>query len=271
MNLSVYQKYIQSISQSVGLEQPLSRLYWSLYLRVKTTNTLQVGETTAEFHVSTRPEFRRIEQCMDEREVARDILSQMEPDEVIFDIGANIGVYACLAAKKVTTGKIFAFEPHSETRTRLEENVELNNVPVQVLPYALASESGSAELAVEQDVLGAGTHSLTSARPQSSVTVEQRTGDELVTESNLPNPNVIKIDVEGAEMEVIRGFRRTLSSRDCRVVYCEVHPDRMADFGWSEQKLVEELEELGFSTETIHQRGREYFIRALDEQHGVKS
>jgi len=268
LNSSVYKRFFQSISQRIGLEQRLSRVYWPLYIRVKATNTIEVKETTAEFHVSTRREFRRIEHCMREREVVQDLLDRMRPDDVVYDIGANIGIYACLAGRKMDGGRVLAFEPHPETIARLKENVGLNDVPVQVFPYALATENGMVELAVEQNVLGAGTHSLASSQKQRSVNVEQCVGDELVTTENLPHPNVVKIDVEGAEMDVIRGLRQTLSSENCRMVYCEVHPERLADFGWSEQELVDELKELGFSTETIHQRGGEYFVRALNKQHG---
>jgi len=84
-----------------------------------------------------------------------------------------------------------------------------------------------------------------------------------------PEPNVVKIDVEGAEPLVIDGLEDALSFETCRLVYCEVHlpgvdkRPSIKDFGATTDELRDRFEELGFTVEILGDRsGDELFFKA---------
>ena len=84
-------------------------------------------------------------------------------------------------------------------------------------------------------------------------------GDSLIDRDDLPSPDVVKIDVEGAELQVIQGLSSALAN--ARVVYCEVHPQHV-----DEEDVFDALRSLGFTVERLGTReGGHSFVRALRE------
>jgi FkbM family methyltransferase len=149
---------------------------------------------------------------------------------VFYDIGANVGFLTMIGARKVQPeGVVYAFEPSPETAAVLRRNVARNRLEnVVVIERAVAAEVGVATLAAEDP--------LTARLAPSGIQVETTTID--ATGSDLRPPDVIKIDVEGAEAHVLRGMRATLV--DARpIVICEIH-------GETDAECVELLEAAGY-------------------------
>ena len=212
----------------------------------------------AQFHVDTFREYRRVLGFTGERGIIEDIVANVEPDDVFYDVGANVGTHSCFVGQ--VASKVVAFEPHPPTARRLRENLELNGVRATVCERALSDHEGTAELALPADSageVGTGEFSLRTADgPQEAVEVSVVVGDEFVAAEGLPTPDVAKIDVEGAEERVIGGLRETLA--DCRLVYCEVHHE-FVDVG----DVVDRLEAIGFACDTGLQRGDSHtFVKA---------
>ena len=76
----------------------------------------------------------------------------------------------------------------------------------------------------------------------------------------------MKIDVDGGKLDVLRGLSYTLSGDACRLIFCEVHPGPLSDYGENEQAVLDELRDLGYSLskrDLSHESRRdEYFIAA---------
>jgi FkbM family methyltransferase len=158
--------------------------------------------------------------------------------QVVYDIGAFHGLltlYFARSAKQVT-----AWEPNSHNRRRLEENLKLNSFSnVTVRPYGLSSRSMQAQMSF--DSLAPGTASIDTgmARGGEHETIELRTLDE---EQGLEPPGLIKIDVEGFELEVLKGASRTLTSLDRRPrLFLEMHGVDQADKRRRVRAIVEHL------------------------------
>jgi FkbM family methyltransferase len=133
---------------------------------------------------------------------------------VCWDIGANIGYYTCLLGQSVgPTGRVVAFEPARETRERLAHNIGLNKLAnVEVSPLALGGAEGVARIHYRDAGLFEGTASLSERRGQTgSEEVQVATLDSLLTRFGAPD--FLKIDVEGAQLDVWRGGRGFFSSR----------------------------------------------------------
>lgn len=147
-----------------------------------------------------------------ERGSMRFVLDYLRPGETMFDVGANVGTYALLAST-VTDVSVVAFEPASTARSRAAVNVDLNGVSGQIrlVPYAVGRAGGTVGLSTG---LGACNKVLPAAGPGDTgvETVEMVALDEFVASS--PGPvHLLKIDVEGLELDVLEGAR-SLVERD---------------------------------------------------------
>lgn len=227
------------------------------------TYTIGVGGAVAEFRIPTRNEFSDFDELR-ERQVLDSLLSDLRPEDVFYDVGANVGLYACLAADIVDT-TVVAFEPHPANAGRLAQNAAHNDANVSIYRCALTDESGTAELELALDHVGSAGHSLVGTPGKSGygrVEVATRRGDEFVASEGLPKPTVLKVDVEGAEHAVLAGLEGTLSRPSCRLVYCEIHPKRLRMAGQSVRAVRDKLTDHGFEVEERASQSGQPFFRA---------
>ena len=175
-------------------------------------------------------------------------LVQAAPDAVLYDVGANIGFYSARLAPHART--VVAFEPVSETYGALTRNVaaQTNVHPIQV---AVADDEGTAEINLYSSSGNNGLYvrELPAGHPLRHVgseSVETARLDTLVAERGLPLPTVVKIDVEGAELPVLRGAAETLR-RARPAVVLEYAETTSRDAGYTTEALAAELEAHGYA------------------------
>jgi FkbM family methyltransferase len=155
--------------------------------------------------------------------------------DVVWDVGANIGLYTRFMAQAFGAGRVVSFEPMGENRRLLERNVALGRLGDRsiVLPYALSDAEGEADLQV--DVVQSGSAALDSVTggraseahehygiPARTERVALRRGDALIASGEAPAPDVVKVDIEGAEAMFLRGLGGVLAERRPRVAI-ELH------------------------------------------------
>lgn len=216
----------------------------------------------AEFAVSTLREYRRARRLTGEGPVVEWLLQRVRPTDTFYDVGANIGTHSCFVGQRADT--VHAFEPHPPTADRCRANLRRNDVSGTVHERALAATNETVELTLSRDVnqqLGTGQFTLAeTTRPSQRVEVQQVVGDAFVAEAGLPVPDVIKIDVEGAECAVIDGLTHALDN--CRVVCCEVHRDRVEPTA-----VATRLRDRGFTVDPVFARhDEELFLGGLAQR-----
>ena len=139
----------------------------------------------------------------------------LEPGMIAYDIGANVGFTAMLAARQVgPTGRVVCFEPLAEPAAQITHNARLNGFSfVDVHQVALASSEGDAEFFVSKESTW-GRLSQAGPAPQQNgvILVPTRTLDAYAASQGLPPPQFIKMDVEGVEAEVITGGKQLLAA-----------------------------------------------------------
>ncbi|MDP9173953.1 MAG: FkbM family methyltransferase [Planctomycetota bacterium] len=142
--------------------------------------------------------------------------AHLKPGDAFWDIGCNVGFLTVIGARLVgSKGSVYSFDPIPNHVELTRHNAEVNKFDhVQVFQNAVASSAGKVKFAVaaipSQSTLVADGFTKEGA---TSIEVETVTVDQLVHEKGLRPPNVVKIDVEGAEVEVLRGMCNVLRER----------------------------------------------------------
>ena len=147
---------------------------------------------------------------------------------IIFDIGANAGLLSLPFAKNyVPNGNVYSFEPNSKVRNHFLENIKLNNLKnIVVEPIVLQENSKIRKIlfynrtvyfeSLENDTM----HSLYSDfSNEENEYVESSTLDNYVSEKNIPNINLIKIHVMGADSRVLEGGKSTINEFQPIIIY----------------------------------------------------
>jgi FkbM family methyltransferase len=181
------------------------------------------------FHVGSPNENFRIRRYGGERDFVKAMVDDIRPGESFFDVGASVGLVSVHARRR--GARVTAFEPDPNVRKRLVGNLAINKIDdVHVVDWAVSDAAGEATLYT--DGAHGSSPSLASARPRDAVTVRTDTIDKGIFAGALCRPDVMKIDVEGAEVRVLRGMSATLASRwRPRAIYIEVHPEFVRAFG----------------------------------------
>jgi FkbM family methyltransferase len=188
-------------------------------------------------------------------QVAEDriISAIVKPDMMVFDIGANIGWYSCLAHGLLQgRGKVAAVEPMPRA-LRLLRNSARSRPLIEVVPSAIGEARGRARL-LEAKLLDTSQVDYSGAGEVDVVTI-----DELA--ARFGHPDVIKIDVEGAELAAFRGAAQTLSNARPPLIMFEYIPGNVAAFGaYTLLQLIEPLRQGSYSIFRLGHDARLYPI-----------
>ncbi len=181
------------------------------------------------------------------------LVANLAEGGVVYDIGANVGFFALLAARCVgPQGRVYAFEPVPRNAAAIERSARLNGFAgLEVLTLAAGAESGVAELNVARHIGGAVLASVgTPPDRRGAIAVEVVTIDDAIAARGLRPPSLVKVDVEGAELDVIRGMRATLAAHR-PVLVCELDDATEAGLEDKTGALVALLAGLGYTVERL--------------------
>ena len=150
----------------------------------------------------------------------RDMALQLGADITFIDIGANVGQHSLFMSRHVR--QVCAFEPYPPVREQLEEKLHHNRVSnVTVFPVGLGDRDEKIGFfAPPEKNLGAGSFVTDYNQGEHYRDLPVFRGDDFLARERIPSASLIKIDVEGYEVEVLKGLRKTLH-RDAPVVLFE--------------------------------------------------
>jgi FkbM family methyltransferase len=170
----------------------------------------------------------------------------VHPGDVVFDVGAHVGYYTALASLLAgPAGRVIAFEPRPLNLRFLRRHVELNRLDnVSVIAAGVGKAPGLAHFETRT---GTGTGHLSDA---GDLEVKLVSLDDLVRRRELPPPKLIKIDVEGAEMQVLDGAEEVIRTTRPNLLIsthgAEIH-----------HAVLKRLEAWGYVAEGLNGRSRE--------------
>jgi len=188
-----------------------------------------------------------------EPQVWRGISTHLREGGVFIDVGAHIGFYSLKAARIVgTSGHVVAIEPNPDTRRLLAANVAASGARVTIQPFACCARDGGVTLHP-----GPATHTTHASLARKNIdqlpgpatsaefAVEGRRVDRIVGELGLTGIDLIKIDVEGAELLALEGARQTLA-RFQPVVILEIVDANLGAMEACADQIHELLREAGY-------------------------
>ena len=269
----LYRSPIRTVIEKFGFRPYLSSAYWKVVLTLSGNSVDRtVAGVNTTFYVSSPYEFTRFndDTFKGEIDVMEHLLNEIKEDDVFYDIGANVGLHACFVANAIPEGDIIAFEPHPRSVAQLRENIDLNGEDCSVFECALSDSEGNAVLELPTDLPGAvGNLTDSPDKGTEQVEIDLVCGDNLISAGQVPAPTVLKIDVDGGEVNVLRGLSDALSRESCRRVYCEVHPEALEQYGATEDELYTFFENHGFTIEKFdvdhEMREDAYYVLASKE------
>lgn len=165
----------------------------------------------------------------------------IEPDDIVVDIGANIGVFTLFAACK-TRNKIYAYEPFPENFEILNRNIQANNITnVVTMKAAATDEIGSAKLLINESSDGHRliNHSI-EGELQKYIQVPTVTLQSIIDDNNLEHIDFLKIDCEGSEGSILTSTPKQYLKR-IRKIAMEFH-DNVSPLKHDDiQRLLEDI------------------------------
>ncbi len=168
----------------------------------------------------------------------------------VLECGANLGYYALLEATRLgPESRIYAFEPHPDNFALLRDNLALNGLAerVAVFQAAVSSTTGTATLVVEgsSNFHHLGDFALRDPTATRRITVPAVALDDFCTEQGIAQVDLIRMDVEGHEVEIIAGAERVIERSDDLVVFLEIHTKLIRDLGKDPLTFLRRLERHG--------------------------
>lgn len=183
------------------------------------------------------------------------MLNRVRDGATILDVGAHIGYYTLLFAKRAgTRGRVYAFEPSTRTRDRLLHNISLNDLDnITTVGTAASDEAGIATINL---AAGSNTGSTSLHFESGAVGTEQVETvpiDDFLEQHGIARIDLLKIDVEGHELHVLRGMRKTLKAPadTAPELFVEVNENTLRSAGTPMEALFDELATAGYNAYRI--------------------
>lgn len=239
----LYDSRVGDLAVKMGLRDGLRNTYANiLYHTSGNEKKVTIGGTTAVLGTETpRTAFEVHQNLLNESPIIRDFLGEATSKDIFYDIGAGFGSYSCFVSQEAS--KTFAFEPDLERYETLCDNIKRNGIDATALNVAIGEVTGAKETNDDVDA-----------------TVVN--GDEYLSKNELPLPDLLKIDVDGPELHVLRGMSEGIGAGP-RLIWIEAHPNRLKKRGHSIKDIKNHLDSYGYEASTRNIEGlKSPFIRA---------
>ncbi|MQF95920.1 MAG: FkbM family methyltransferase [SAR202 cluster bacterium] len=183
----------------------------------------------------------------------------VQPGTTVLDIGGHVGYYSLIAARKTgSAGRVFAFEPELSNYELLTQNIELNGYQ-NITAVNKAAFRGTGKLALHISGLDTGRHSIYDHSLPETGTQEVETVavDSFLESQGWPKVSLVKIDVEGAEVDVLVGMDRLLREPEDIKLIVEFNPLLLQNAGVDVHQFLEIPTRWGFT------------VQVVDEEEGI--
>lgn len=179
----------------------------------------------------------------------------IETNDTVIDVGVHMGDYTLLAASNISSGQVLAFEPSKEALRVLSQNIAVNgyNRKVRVYPVVASDKNGNIDF-VDNDRSEI-SHINFSKTSKSSIKVKTVKIDDVISDESIKSVKIIKIDVEGAELFVLKGMKESLSKGIIKQMLIEVNSD-CENYGISPEDTFNFIKSFGYKLYYFDNEGK---------------
>ncbi len=199
------------------------------------------------------------------------LIEESKNKSCVFDIGGHIGLTALPLATNVQAGsRVYVFEPGNSNLYYLKKHISVNNIDNVTIVESLVGDAVKSEVSFFQNEDVSGAHSIANIRKEFTETTVDMVSIDSFCEKIGAIPDLIKIDVEGAEFMVLSGGRRILECH-APVVFLSVHPRQLSSLGINCDELSQLIRKLGYDVWDVGRRKKKIETLDFGEYHLEKS
>jgi len=245
---------VAALMRRLGLRPPVRFGRWLLGLSAKNLK-VEVDGFSVEAPAANAGLVYRFACCDEENYTRQLFTSRIAPGMTVLDIGANVGFFTLLAARQVgATGRVYAFEPDPRTFRYLQQNIRNNAMEaiVTVAQVAASDTEGTATFFLSKGAFLSGLFSsaFSTGDGATTTTVQTVRLDERLSGVKI---DVVKMDIEGAELHALRGMRDLLTNPAVApIMFVECNPAALSAAGGSAQELIDCLRGMGLRAKAIN-------------------
>ncbi|MEI6326920.1 MAG: FkbM family methyltransferase [Candidatus Roizmanbacteria bacterium] len=221
------------LGEKYPLEHPVSR---------------ELNGYDGKFWINNASDWYRIVREGFENDYAIELLNSVKPGEVFLDVGSAQGFYSIFAAK--AGAEVYAMDPDPVSVLSIDRNISLNQDVqnrIHVLNMGLGAKSGNMTMNIDPHGTYASSLRRTCRGLSTVINVEIKTADDLIADDKMKPPDVVKIDVEGAEGLVLTGMKSLLTSYSRPAhLFMELHPLFLPQFGLSKDMVLQQIADIGY-------------------------
>lgn len=176
--------------------------------------------------------------------VTKMLIDSLNKTDIFVDVGTHLGYFTCLAGKILTHGKVHAFEVDKHAFNLLEKNIKLNKLSnVEAFNYGVSDQEGFVKIP-----------KISSPKTDLSLIINENRKDyssvkaislDKFFKEKKAKPNVMKIDVEGAELLVLKGMQSLLENENL-TLFLELHGNELNKFNTDSKEIISFLNDRGY-------------------------
>jgi len=234
-------------------------------------NAYDVGYGVKMFLDITNPyTWDLIEGREHEDDVKKTFMNNINKDDIIIDVGANIGEFSLIAAKKVGhKGKVISIEPLKQAVSWLEKNFMINGFSnYEILEKAVGKNKRTMTLFKRSDSSETGIldPNISEKKLVNTGEIIVDTIDDIISSRNIKKVEMLKIDVEGFEYEVLCGCKNSFKEKKIKKIICEIHSSFLKKKGLDKNSIYTILKENEFSISVLDSsEERSHILATLSE------
>jgi len=231
------------------MRKEIAKIYIGVKKALKIPFKIPVKNVNGKILAQTEQETRHV--LIMEGDYLKKFVREVD-NKIVYDIGANIGLFTICALKnKKPAKKVYAFEPSPLNFKSLSRQIEINNLKnsAVILKIALGAKKETRNLR-GLPVAGWGGFSFLrkQEKGEQEFAVDIFTVDALLAKKKIDPPRVVKIDVEGFEREVLQGMKECIKKFQ-PTIFIELHPNYLKKQGLSNKDIIDALESFGYYLE----------------------
>ncbi len=181
--------------------------------------------------------------------------SIIQPSDIVIDIGVHMGDYSLLAASRINTGHVLSFEPSREALRVFNLNITINKYEEKITVYPVVASAQNGYVDFVDNTRSEISHIQFERSLEKTSKTKTVKIDDILSKKTYKKVKIAKIDVEGAELFVLRGMEKSLSGHVIEQILVEINSD-CKNYGFTPEETINYLRSFGYKLYFFAENGK---------------